>query len=90
MPILGLALGHSLADTLGSSARWLGGGLPRAGLYRLVSGLRRSEDEPAAPTGLSTGRLVLTGASLGIDNLVIGFALGASTCRSWWPPCSSG
>ena len=27
MPILGLALGHSLADTLGSSARWLGGGL---------------------------------------------------------------
>jgi putative Mn2+ efflux pump MntP len=78
MPIVGLALGHSLADTLGRSARWLGGGLLiAAGLYGLVSGLRRSDDEPSALAGLSRGRLVLTGAALGIDNLVIGFALGA-------------
>jgi len=78
MPIVGLALGNSLSHQLGHSARWLGGGLLiAAGLYGLVSGLRRVEDEPTAPTGLPTGRLILTGAALSIDNLVIGFALGA-------------
>jgi len=78
MPVVGLALGHSLVHTLGSSARWLGGGLLIvAGLYGLISGLRRAEREPAAAAGMSRGRLVVTGAALSIDNLVIGFALGA-------------
>ena len=77
-PIVGLALGNSLSHELGGSARWLGGGLlVAAGLYGLVTGRRRSEDEPAASAGMSRGRLVLTGAALSIDNLVIGFALGA-------------
>jgi putative Mn2+ efflux pump MntP len=77
MPIVGLALGHSLAHTLGSSARWLGGGLLiAAGLYGLVTGLRKSGHGPAA-SGMSRGRLLVTGAALSIDNLVIGFALGA-------------
>jgi putative Mn2+ efflux pump MntP len=77
MPVVGLVLGHTLADTLGSSARWVGGGLlVAAGLYGVVSGLRRAEHEPAA-AGMPRGRLVLTGAALSIDNLVVGFALGA-------------
>jgi putative Mn2+ efflux pump MntP len=78
MPIVGLALGHSLAPTLGSSARWLAGGLLiAAGLYGLVAGLRRDGDGPATPAGMSRGQLILTGTALSIDNLVIGFALGA-------------
>ncbi len=78
MPIVGLALGHRLAHTLGDAARWLGGGLlVAAGLYGLVTGLRRAGHEPAAAAGLSRGRLVVTAAALSIDNLVVGFALGA-------------
>lgn len=77
MPIVGLALGHHLAHTLGGSARWLGGGLlVAAGLYGLVTGVRRAGHQSGAPTGLPRGRLVLTGAALSIDNLVIRFALG--------------
>jgi len=78
MPVVGLVLGNRLAHTLGGTARWLGGGLLiAAGLYGLVSGLRRREHEGEAHTGMSRGRLILTGAALSIDNLVVGFALGA-------------
>jgi len=31
---------------------------------------------PAAPAGQRTGRLLVTGAALSIDNLAVGFALG--------------
>jgi len=47
-----------------------------AGLYGLVTGRRKSGHGPAA-SGMSRGRLLVTGAALSIDNLVIGFALGA-------------
>jgi len=78
MPIVGLALGHSLADSLGREAKWIGGGLlVAAGLYGVVSGLRKSGHEPEASASLPRGRLILTGAALSIDNLVVGFALGA-------------
>jgi putative Mn2+ efflux pump MntP len=78
MPIVGLVIGHSLSHTLGDSAHWLGGGLLiAAGLYGLVTGLRRVGRTPATSSGMPRGRLVLTGAALSIDNLVIGFALGA-------------
>ena len=78
MPVVGLVLGHSLAGTLGHAARWLGGGLlVAAGTYGVVTGLRASRHESAQRVGLPTGRLVLTGAALSIDNLVVGFALGA-------------
>jgi len=78
MPIVGLALGHRLAHSLGGSAQWLGGGLLiAAGLYGIVTGLRGSHAGAPPTTGLPPGRLVLTGAALSIDNLVVGFALGA-------------
>jgi hypothetical protein len=35
---------------------------------------RREQDE--APAGQRTGRLMVTGAALSIDNLAVGFALG--------------
>jgi putative Mn2+ efflux pump MntP len=77
MPIIGLTLGHRLAHTLGDSTRWVGGGLlMAAGLYGLVTGVRAGKGLDAPSAGLPRGRLVLTGAALSVDNLVVGFALG--------------
>jgi manganese efflux pump family protein len=82
MPVVGLLLGHRLADTLGHAAHWIGAGLLIAtGLYALIQAARdmssKETDEPEAPTGQSTGRLLITGLALSIDNLAVGFALGA-------------
>jgi putative Mn2+ efflux pump MntP len=78
MPIVGLLLGRSLASALGHAAPWAGGALLIAtGLYAVVQALggQRGKD-PAAPAGQRTGRLLVTGAALSIDNLAVGFALG--------------
>jgi manganese efflux pump family protein len=77
MPLLGLLVGQRVADSIGSTASYLGGGLLIAtGLYTVVKARREaSEKEPGA---VGTGNLVLTGAVLSIDNLVVGFALGVS------------
>jgi manganese efflux pump family protein len=82
MPILGLLLGHSLAAALGHAAHWIGAGLLIAtGIYALVQAVRGAghqpgEDQPA-PAGQRTGRMLITGLALSIDNLAVGFALGA-------------
>jgi putative Mn2+ efflux pump MntP len=81
MPIVGMLLGRGLASTLGHAAHWIGAALLIAtGLYAIVQGIRsphRSQDQdPAAPAGQRTGRLLVTGAALSIDNLAVGFALG--------------
>jgi putative Mn2+ efflux pump MntP len=82
MPILGLLLGHSLAHALGGAAHWIGAGLLIAtGAYAVLQAIRgqaREEDQPAAGANqLRTGRLLVTGIALSIDNLAVGFALGA-------------
>ena len=81
MPILGLLLGRSLARTLGHAAHWIGAALLIAtGLYAVVRAIRspdtKGAGESEAPGGRRTGRLVLTGLALSIDNLAVGFALG--------------
>jgi putative Mn2+ efflux pump MntP len=80
MPVLGLLLGRSLASTLGHAAHWIGAALLIAtGLYAIVQAIRsshRSQDQDRAPAGQRTGRLLVTGAALSIDNLAVGFALG--------------
>jgi len=80
MPIVGLLLGRSLASTLGHAAHWIGAALLIAtGLYAIVQALRsahRQDQDPAAQAGQKTGRLLITGAALSIDNLAVGFALG--------------
>jgi len=75
MPILGLLIGHRLAASFGSGASYVGGGLLiAAGVYSVVQArLARSRQTPAA---IGTGRLIVSGAALSIDNLVVGFALG--------------
>ena len=79
MPVLGLALGHSLAGTLGQSAHWVGAGLLIAtGAYALIQAARAdaggASGSPADQPQL--GRLLVTGIALSIDNLAVGFALG--------------
>jgi len=80
MPIIGLLLGRSLASTLGHDAHWIGAALLiGTGLYAIVQAIRsphRQDQAPAAPAGQRTGRLLVTGAALSIDNLAVGFALG--------------
>lgn len=76
MPLVGLLLGHRLADSIGSTAAVLGGLLLiGVGVVSLLQA--RRQEEGSAPTAMSTARLVVTGAALSVDNLVIGFALGA-------------
>ena len=81
MPILGLLLGRSLATTLGQAAHWIGAALLIAtGGYTVIQALRslagHDGQAPATPAGQPTGRLLITGAALSIDNLAVGFALG--------------
>jgi manganese efflux pump family protein len=77
MPIVGLLLGRTLADDLGSAATPFAGALlGLAGAYAVVTGLI-GDREPAEIPELSIQHLVLIGGALSIDNLVIGFALGA-------------
>ena len=76
MPVVGLLLGHSLAGDLGAAAKPIGGTLlGLAGAYAIVTELV-GEKDPARDPEPNVKRLVLIGAALSIDNLVIGFALG--------------
>jgi manganese efflux pump family protein len=78
MPILGLALGHSLASALGHAARWAAAGLLIVtGVYGLSQAMRADAAASDPPAGQQqAGRLLLTGIALSIDNLAVGFALG--------------
>jgi putative Mn2+ efflux pump MntP len=78
MPVIGLLVGRSLSGSLGSRAHLVGGGLlVLVGLQMGVRWLRSDADAPSALAGAPLARLVLLAAGLSIDNLVIGFALGA-------------
>jgi putative Mn2+ efflux pump MntP len=75
MPIVGLLIGHRLASSFGAAASLIGGGLLIAiGIYSVVQARLNRSRAVQVPSG--TGRLVVSGAALSIDNLVVGFALG--------------
>ena len=77
MPVLGLLLGRSLAHDLGNAAKPAAGALlGAAGAYAIVAGILGDRGEGKHPE-LSVRHLILIGGALSIDNLVIGFALGA-------------
>src|SRR6516165_9141616 len=77
MPILGLLLGRSLANALGHAAHWIGAALLIAtGIYAIVQAIHGQDGNVPVPAGQRTGRLLVTGAALSIDNLAVGFALG--------------
>jgi manganese efflux pump family protein len=78
MPILGLLLGRRIAGPLGSKASLLGGALLIAtGLFGLFQA-RRAHGKEGATLEMPMRRLLLVGAALSIDNLVVGLALGTS------------
>ncbi len=81
MPILGLLAGRGLAGALGEAAHWAAAGLLLAtGLFALAQAFRGRDGGQgrgqAGPAGQRTGRLLLTGIALSVDNLAVGFALG--------------
>ena len=89
MPLVGLLIGHQLSHALGSAAHIVGGLLLIAVGAQITIAATRSRD-PAGPrsadpggagspdpAGAHLGRLLLLAAGLSIDNLVVGFALGA-------------
>jgi manganese efflux pump family protein len=81
VPILGVLLGHGLAGDLGPATRWTGAALLiGTGGYALAQAARerRHGNASPAPTTQKTGRLLVTGLALSIDNLAVGFALGTS------------
>ena len=91
MPVLGLVLGHGLADSLGAAVRWLGGAaLIGFGVAGLIQARRepghsghgdgeraRPPERPQRSSAQPIGRLLLAGLVLSGDNLAAGFALGA-------------
>jgi putative Mn2+ efflux pump MntP len=88
MPVLGVVAGHSASAALGGAARLVGGLLLAAvGGYQVFAALRERVAEgsrttaDAAPGGGSGTwggwRLLVSGFALSLDNLVVGFALGA-------------
>jgi putative Mn2+ efflux pump MntP len=89
MPLVGLLIGHQLSHALGSAAHIVGGLLLIAVGAQITIAATRSRD-PAGPragtadsenestlASVHSGRLILLAAGLSIDNLVVGFALGA-------------
>jgi manganese efflux pump family protein len=89
MPVVGLIIGEQVAGPLGHAARWLGAGLLIAiGGYALITAARAGRSasgeaghkhsaarRPSADLA-GTGRLLLSGLALSLDNLAVGFALG--------------
>jgi manganese efflux pump family protein len=78
MPVVGILLGNSVAHELGGFAKPFGGALlGLVGAYAVITDLVGTREKGKAATP-SLKELVVIGAALSVDNLVIGFALGAS------------
>lgn len=83
MPLVGLVAGHAVSEVADESVtRWLAGGLlAGVGCYQAISWLRSRgrppEDAGADERGWSRWRLIASGLALSVDNLIVGFALGA-------------
>jgi putative Mn2+ efflux pump MntP len=78
MPIVGLLAGRQLAGVLGNHANIVGGGLlVLTGLYEIRSSLANSDKKDVGSTAKAWRKLLLAGLALSIDNLIIGFSLGA-------------
>lgn len=76
MPVVGLAIGDSLAHQLGAWGRYVGAALlVLTGGYTIWQG-RRAEHEARVGAAMPTRTLMVTAVALSIDNLVVGFALG--------------
>lgn len=78
MPVLGLLIGRQLSHALGGAADTVGGLLLIAvGAQVTISAVRSPRDSPRPAEPQRLANLLVLAAALSIDNLVVGFALGA-------------
>jgi putative Mn2+ efflux pump MntP len=77
MPVLGMLAGHAVSTRIGGAANWAGGVLLVAVGCVQVIGTSRLPGTRGERGGWSGWRLLVSGLALSIDNLVVGFALGA-------------
>lgn len=78
MPVLGVLLGHGVASSLGTKAPIIGGVLlGLVGAYSIATALVRKHESRQPPEPPGALRLLILGAALSIDNLVVGFAIGS-------------
>jgi len=76
MPILGLLLGQWLAQSMGHAGRYLGATLlVLTGAYGIWQARKAHEGPGIQRPSMRLRHLLVTGFALGIDNLVVGFAL---------------
>jgi manganese efflux pump family protein len=78
MPVVGLLVGRQLSHALGAAANTVGGLLLIAvGAQVTISAVRspHNSHQPVEPQRMA--KLLILAAALSIDNLVVGFALGA-------------
>lgn len=80
MPIVGLLVGQRLGPTLGAAATYAAAGILVAiGLLAVreaVSEAPQTRDTPRSPEDEEARPLLLTGLSVGLDELAVGFSLG--------------
>lgn len=79
MPLAGLAVGRGVAGLVGDSASLVGGlVLVGLGAWLLLQATLTTAGTDTRPRRSWSGRrLLVAGAALSVDNLVVGFALGA-------------
>src|SRR5207237_10369826 len=78
MPVAGWALGHRVSSLIGGTTRYYGGALlVAAGAWAIVSALRLDTVQAETADATGWGRLMVTGFALSVDNLIVGFGLGA-------------
>ena len=77
MPLVGLLAGRAVAASIGSHTKLVAGlVLCLVGAYMILSELTRRSGESDSSSTPNMARLVVLGATLSIDNLAVGFALG--------------
>jgi len=78
MPVAGLALGRHISHLIGGTTRYYGGALlVAAGAWAMLSAIRGDNGPEAVGSETRWGGLMLTAFALSIDNLIVGFGLGA-------------
>jgi putative Mn2+ efflux pump MntP len=73
MPVVGIMLAGVIGDSLGESARWIGGAL----LVVLgVHMMRGDDDAETGPAPIGAGALLLAGLAVSVDEIAVGVSLG--------------
>jgi putative Mn2+ efflux pump MntP len=77
MPVVGLLIGQSLSEVLGEVMAYLAAIiLIGVGVLAIRESLSGDDDDDALAPDLTGRRLVLTGLSVSLDELAVGFSLG--------------